>query len=330
MGSMGMLLADWSIELIKSRRKKKKEKKEKKCKEDINITRGAVCNSCKEKHDELNHQNEKLKAYATEQNQLESLLKSLEPLDINPEEIADMSLEARVAQLVQQAKEAREDLEKARGECTQLAEGIGRQLSERDRAHSERIKSLEILMNEKEKQLLQTSNVLRQQLAAAKRELQQLESKETGLLRTVKAPEGSLEQEVESLRMVLEMRRVEVEQLRAANNALMLEMDRCRAMELHLQQQNQRVEEMDAVIQNKNLEIRKLYDDQERLSQQLEIEESAHLACQQELEQSQWALQNFITTNQEKVTKNIQNLKESGLILDLVHKDKSVAYSINC
>merc|ERR1719312_1894907 len=66
------------------------------------------------------------------------------------------------------------------------------------------------------------------------------------------------------------------------------------------------------------------------INQQLEIEESAHLACQQELEQVQWAMDNFITANREKVTKNLENLKESGIILDLVHKDKSVAYSINC
>jgi len=130
--------------------------------------------------------------------------------------------------------------------------------------------------------------------------------------------------------MVLEMRRMEVDQLRASNNALLLEMERCRAMELHIQQQSQQLEEMDAVVQNKNLQIRKLYDDQDRLTQQLEIEESAHLACQQELEQVQWAMDNFITANREKVTKNLENLKESGIILDLVHKDKSVAYSINC
>lgn len=325
-----MLLADWSIELIKSRRKKgkqKKEKKEKKCKEDQ--IKGSVCNSCNEKHEEILSQRAKLESLASEKERINSILRSLDSLD-TADQPDERTLDARVEKLVGEAQEARENLAKAKEECNQLAEGIGRQLADRDRAHSERIKSLEILMNEKEKQLLQTSNMLRQQLIAAKRELQDLESRESSLLQTVKTPEDSMEQEVESLRMVLEMRRVEVEQLRAANNSLMLEMDRCRAMELHLQQQNQRVEEMDAVIQNKNLEIRKLYDDQERLTQQLEIEESAHLACQQELEQSQWALQNFVTSNREKVSKNLQNLKESGLILDLVHKDKSVAYSINC
>ena len=68
----------------------------------------------------------------------------------------------------------------------------------------------------KERQLLSTSNTLRQQLAAAKRGLQQLEFKEEQLLAGNSSGSGggaageSLEQEVASLRMVLEMRRVEV------------------------------------------------------------------------------------------------------------------------
>ena len=104
------------------------------------------------------------------------------------------------------------------------------QLAERDAAHAERVRALEILMNEKEKQMLTTSNLLRQQLAASKRDCQQLQSREEQLLMQCSSfSENSLEQEVQSLRLVLEMRRAEVEQLRAANNALLLEMERCRA-----------------------------------------------------------------------------------------------------
>ena len=78
--------------------------------------------------------------------------------------------------------------------------------------------------------MLTTSNLLRQQLAASKRDCQQLQSREEQLLMQCSSfSENSLEQEVQSLRLVLEMRRAEVEQLRAANNALLLEMERCRA-----------------------------------------------------------------------------------------------------
>ena len=128
-------------------------------------------------------------------------------------------------------QEARIDVEAAREERNLLAEGIGRQLAERDRVHSEKLQSVEILMHEKEKQLIEAANVLRQQLTAAKRNLVHLQDREEQLIQTVNFTGNSLEQEVQSLRIVLEMRRVEVDQLRAANNALMLEMERCLAQE---------------------------------------------------------------------------------------------------
>ena len=56
---------------------------------------------------------------------------------------------------------------------------------------------------------------------------------------------------------------------------------------------------------------------------------SAHTACQQELERSQWDKQNFLVES-EKRWKEVENQKKSGLILDVVQKDKAVAYSFNC
>ena len=50
---------------------------------------------------------------------------------------------------------------------------------------------------------------------------------------------------------------------------------------------------------------------------------SAHLACQQ------WSRQNFLVEN-EKKWKDVTNQKKSGLILDVVQKEKAVAYSFNC
>ena len=56
-----------------------------------------------------------------------------------------------------------------------MAESVGRQLSERGNAPSERVKSLEIVMAEKDKQLFQSSKLSKQQLTAAEREIQQLQ-----------------------------------------------------------------------------------------------------------------------------------------------------------
>jgi len=364
MGSMGMLLADWSIELIKSRRKKSKLKKDKKEKKVNDVDEQGVCGSCHAKHLEIAEQKDQLHNFAQERDRAKARVLALhneqrahsdnsEQGELEQEESpSGHTLDQTIDLLVNDAKEARESLARARHDCTRLAEGVGAQLAERDRAHAERVASLEMLMAEKEAQLLGTANALRQQLSTAQHDLRQMEDRHARLQQQQQQQlraktsigssvssgsssgcsslSSSLEQEVESLRLVLEMRRVEVEQLRASNNALLLEMERCRAMELHSQAQGQQIEEMEAVLHNKNLQIRKLYDDQDRLTQQLEIEESAHLQCQQELEQSQWAMENFISSNREKVNKNLENLKESGLILDLVHKDKSIAYSINC
>ena len=62
---------------------------------------------------------------------------------------------------------------------------------------------------------------------------------------------GSLEQEVDSLRMVLDMKKEETEQLKAANNSLMLELERFGGLEVKLQVQQQKNEEMNAVVNMK-------------------------------------------------------------------------------
>ena len=53
------------------------------------------------------------------------------------------------------------------------------------------------------------------------------------------------------------------------------------------------------------------------------------MSCQQDLEKIQWDKENFLMEN-EKRWKELQNQKKSGLILDVVRKDKAVAYSFNC
>ena len=55
----------------------------------------------------------------------------------------------------------------------------------------------------------------------------------------------------------------------------------------------------------------------------------AHTSCQQELEKIQWDKENFLLEN-EKRWKELENQKKSGLILDVVRKDKALAYSFNC
>merc|ERR1711955_191366 len=126
---MGMLLADWSVELIRNRRKKgkaKKTKKEEKSEEKVEVVepRVLVCPDCEGRTPGMGLED------------CETLYK-----------------------LAEQLKE----------ESKQMAENVGSQLVDRDKAHGERVRALEMLMAEKERQLLCSSNVLRQQLAQGKR-----------------------------------------------------------------------------------------------------------------------------------------------------------------
>ena len=119
------------------------------------------------------------------------------------------------------------------------------------------------------------------------------------------------------------------EQLKAANNSLLLEMESFGVLGLNLHVEMQKTEEMNAVINMKNDQLNQVLDEYDNVQEQLEVEVSAHLACQQELETSQWRRQNFLVEN-EKKWKDVINQKKSGLILDVVQTEKAVAYSFNC
>jgi len=250
-------------------------------------------------------------------------------------------LVAAVEELVARAAHLRTELEQLRAEGRTMAERVGRQLGDRDNAHAEKVRSLESLMAEKEKQLLQSSNLLRQQLAQGKKEREALQrqldekiSSSPTLSSSSSNSTTNWEAECNSLKLVLEIRRDEAEQLKAANNSLRLELERFQGLETQLQVQKQRAEELGLVVAMKNDQLRQVLDEYDSVQQQLEVEVSAHLACQQELERSQWVADSISTQQspaREKTWKNLSNQVESGLILDVVQKgEKGLAYSFNC
>merc|ERR1712203_491887 len=275
------------------------------------------CLSCSDKTQELTKISETLTKYESEKNRLSQLFGS------------ESDIFANVESVLKEASEKKCELNKLKDENLQLAENVAVQLRERDKAHSERVRSLEIVMNEKEKQLLQSSNVMRQQLAGAKLESQQLQKQiETFDGKQRRSEAGNLEQELESM-MIIDLKKEENDQLRAANNSLRIDLERYNGMEVQLQVEKQKVEEMNSVIKMKNEQLRQVLDEYDSVQHQLEIEVAAHTSCQQELEKIQWDKENFLMEN-EKRWKELQNQKKSGLILDVVRKDKAVAYSFNC
>merc|ERR1719339_709717 len=237
---------------------------------------------------------------------------------------------AAVEDLVAEAAQLRTELEQLRAEGRTMAERVGRQLGDRDNAHAEKVRSLESLMAEKEKQLLQSSNLLRQQLAHGKKEREALQRQLDEKISSSSSSSSlhsstNWEAECNSLKLVLEIRRDEAEQLKAANNSLRLELERFQGLETQLQVQKQRAEELGLVVAMKNDQLRQVLDEYDSVQQQLEVEVSAHLACQQELERSQWVADSILSPAQqsparEKTWKNLSNQVESGLILDVVQK----------
>jgi len=121
----------------------------------------------------------------------------------------------------------------------------------------------------------------------------------------------------------------ENDELRACNNTLRLDLERFNGVDIQLQVEKQKTEEMNSVIKMKNDQLRQLLDEYDNVQHQLEIEVAAHMSCQQELEKIQWDKDNFLIEN-EKRWKELENQKKSGLILDVVRKEKAVAYSFNC
>lgn len=319
MGSMGMLLADWSVELIRSRRKKAKAKKAKKGQTEEPQTKTEGCPDCEGTA-------KRLACEEQEKGRLHLLVGA-----------APGDLVAAVEELVNKAGELRKEAEQLKEEGKRMAENVGRQLADRDTAHGERVRALEMLMAEKERQLLQSSNLLRQQLSQGKKERDQLQ-RQLDERKGDASNDSNIqwEAECESLRQVLDIRREELEQMKAANNSLRLELERYGGLETQLQVQRQRAEELGLVVAMKNDQLRQVLDEYDCVQHQLEVEVSAHLACQQELERSQWVADTILSPGQqdtarEKNWKNLSNKVESGLILDVVQKgEKGLAYSFNC
>jgi len=271
---------------------------------------------------ELEEARRRVQHYSSQNNRLSHL--------VGGEADAEVDLVGRVEAIVSLAAQRETELASLREDNLRMSESVAVQLRERDKAHSERVRSLEILMTEKEKQLLQNTNSIRQQLAAAKQEAQQLQKQaEKTETNKMKFEEGSLEQELESMMVVLDMKKEETDQLKACNNTLRLDLERYTGLEIQLQVEKQKTEEMDSVIKLKNEQLRQLLDEYDHVQHQLEIEVAAHMSCQQELEKIQWDKENFLIEN-EKRWKELENQKKSGLILDVVRKEKAVAYSFNC
>merc|ERR1712226_34137 len=218
MGSMGFFLCDWSVEFLRSQKKRAKKQKAKeleRLKNQVSLSVQTEESGVeREDYDDLKTARLSLDHYQAQTNRLSQLCGGHTETD----------LVESVERIVNEAAERETEVERLKEDNRMMSESVAVQLRERDKAHSERVRSLEILMTEKEKQLLQNSNSMRQQLASAKQEAHQLQKQlEAAETKRRRVEEGSLEQEVESMLVVLDMKKEENDQLKACNNTLRLD-----------------------------------------------------------------------------------------------------------
>jgi len=186
MGSMGFLLADWSIELIRSRNRKGKNKKSKKS----TATSADIipCKDCITLSHQLAHNTSTVQGLREERKGVTKVL------EVEGSE-SEIDLVTHIEKLMKDAKAMKDEVTELKTERLKMAESIGRQLTNRDNTHAEKVKEIEAVRMEKERQLLQSSSLLKQELAAAKKQLKILEvtsSKEKGMILDVMNKEKGL------------------------------------------------------------------------------------------------------------------------------------------
>merc|ERR1711983_715531 len=169
-----------------------------------------------------------------------------------------MDVEAKLREdhehLVLQEAQVRYDLE-------QFRKSFSDTLEERDCAHADRIRTLETVLQDKECEWAHKNEALRRDLRQAIRSSMADTEREVESL-------GNLEQEIESLKMVIEMRSTENRQLRVNNNQLLTQLERLAFLEGELANTRQRLDEMTMVLQNKMDSEKELLELSETLQQE--------------------------------------------------------------
>lgn len=150
----------------------------------------------------------------------------------------------------------------ARYELDQLKKELSEKLQERDEAHAERVRLLENTLQDKECEWASRNEALRKDLRQAIRCSIADTERETESLE-------NLEQEIQSLRMVVDMRSAENRELRIHNNELIAQVERLKFLESELANAKHRLDEMTLVLQHKMDSERELLELSEALQNEL-------------------------------------------------------------
>jgi myosin heavy subunit len=195
---------------------------------------------------------------------------------------------------IRDAKESLE-LEEAqiRYEFEELRSTLLKELDVRDHEHSEKVKSMEKAMNAKECDWENKNQMLQKELRDTLRSaLEDTESEEHSLT--------SLEQEIDSLRTVIDLRSSENKELRSINEQMNEKIEHQSWLEAELEKAKRRLEELTLIVQNKMVSERELLELSEALQRDLVQSRTETLHYKQQIENRQYL--------QEHNEKNLQLL----------------------
>lgn len=349
MSSLGYVLTNWTSEFIKVNRRKSSSKKEKKFGKKIrscaNTT--STTNTQQEKQQQQQQQCQKI-SFSTqttteiskepppkclncpsklaELNQLETKLNSLnsEMEILNREKL---NLKDSLTDSEKRIRELVSDNESVSSQLKSLHGSMDRQLEQRDQAHSERIKLLEQVMNDKDIEWVKRHESLQKELRnALTSSLLDTDREEA----TMKA----LEQEIESLHSVIDLRTEEIHDLRGKNQELNRRLERYFWLENELSKSKQKMEEMGMIIQGKIHSEQELLSMMDSLQNELIHTKSESDQYRRELENRQYLINHQSNKMNHHRAKNNNNNngassgEDSGLVLDVVEKMDSVAWMI--
>jgi len=208
------------------------------------------------------------------------------------------------------------DEAQARYELDQIKKQLSKKLDERDEAHADRIRALEQNLQEKECDWVTKNENLRRDLRTAIRSSIQDTEREVESI-------DNLEQEIDSLRTVVEMRSAENRDLRIHNNELLTQVERLTYLESELRNAQHRLDEMTLVLQNKMDSERELLELSETLQEELVKSRAETLQYRKGLENQHYLQQQFQDVIAvEKPRLKVQHSQSDLLIPKNVHRNQ--------
>lgn len=304
--SLGYVLMNWTSEFARHSKTKKNKKRLAKNKQNLedNITsqnndetKNQISNSaltefaCIRKN-EVEIQTDDFSCQRCEEyaGNVEYLEQQLSDAHITQESLKQKLSKTKVTLVTTIERESRirdvkESLEleeaQVRYEFEGLKTSLLKQLEERDHAHSERMQLMEQVMNAKECEWANKNELLQKELRNTLRSaLQDTEREEHSLT--------SLEQEIDSLRTVIEMRSSENKELRNINEKLTEKIEHQSWLETELEKAKRRLEELALIVQNKMVSERELLELSEALQRDLVHSRSETLHYKQQIENRQY------------------------------------------